>query len=110
MAPRGDLAQGPALTGTDGASEGFAPSALTDWPRGGCGPGRGQCADDALLQSPLNKAVSFGGLLHLPGALQARAGGVPPSEEMTFSNSHGASNVTLFALFSMPWGKEEMLV
>lgn len=110
MAPGGEQVRVPALPCTDGVSEGIAPSTVTSWPRGGCGLGRGQCEDNALLQPPINKAVPFGGLLHLLGALQARAEGVSPSEQMTFSDGHGASNVTLFALFPMHRCKEEMLV
>lgn len=100
----------PALPCTDGVSEGFAPLTATNWPRGGWGLERGQCEDKALLQSPLNEAVSFGGLLHLPGALQARAEGVSPSEQMTFSDGCSASKVALFALFPTRWRKEEMFV
>lgn len=66
---------------------------------GGCGWGRVQREDDALFQSPLNNVVSFGGLLHLRGAPQARTEGVSPSGQMTLSDGHGAGDMALFALF-----------
>lgn len=105
-APWGERDRVPALAGTDGVPEGFAPSTPADRPRGGCGLRRGRRGDDALL----NKAGSFGGLLPLLGALQAGAEGVSPSAQMTFSGGHGASDVPLFALFPVLWCKEEMLV
>lgn len=56
-APWGERDRVPALAGTDGVPEGFAPLTPAGRPRGGCGLRRGRRGDDALL----NKAGSFGG-------------------------------------------------
>lgn len=91
-APRGDRVRVPARTVLPMVCS------ITVADCGGCGWGRVQREDNALFQSPLNNVVSFGGLLHLRGAPQARTEGVSPSGQMTLSDGHGAGDMALFAL------------